>query len=557
MRAEASTPEGPRSIFVDVRVHPLRDANGAVWGVLVQGLDTTRETQALKALQAREHELEEALAAYQAILDNSHDVICVFDSDGVIQQVNRHTQAAWGYTAEELIGRNYIALVHPEDREASVRFALRARMGRPATGFLNRYRRKDGTYTPMMWSVGWSERFQRGYGIARDMHEWVAAEERLRQAQKMEAIGRLTGGLAHDFNNILTVVMSGSEAMLQNLPPRSPHREMAELTLNAAERGADLVERLLSFSRNRSPKSETIDCRALMDGVAPLIRQAIGERVTLTVETPQELYCRASRSQLESALLNLCINARDAMPEGGEIRIKVSAVRRPSGDPEIGLREERDFVCIAVTDTGVGMSPSVADRALEPFFTTKDGQGSGLGLSMVYGFVSQAGGDLTIDTAEGQGTTVTLCLPMASGLTAQSAEADPDIPPDWLGRRILLVDDDELVSRQLHLQLLALGFQVRPARDAAAALRVLEGDEDIALMLTDVVMPGMDGVDLAAAAGRIRPELKVMFTTAYARGEDSGRALPANAVVLHKPYRRGRLIALLMKMLPPGRVAGD
>jgi PAS domain S-box-containing protein len=552
VRAEASTPEGRREIFVDVQVQPLRDAAGQIWGVLVQGLDTTRETQALKALRAREHELEEALGAYQAILDNSHDVICVFDSDGVIQQVNRHAETAWGYGPGELVGRNYIELVHPEDRDASVRFALRARMGRPATGFLNRYRRKDGAYTPMMWSVGWSERFQRGYGIAREMHEWVAAEERLRQAQKMEAIGRLTGGLAHDFNNILAVVMSGSEAMLQNLPARSPHREIAELTLNAAERGADLVERLLSFSRNRSPKSETIDCRALMEGVTPLIRQAIGERVALNVKTPQQLFCRASRSQLEAALLNLSINARDAMPGGGEIRIETDVVRRPDGDPEIGLREEVDFVRIAVTDTGHGMSPTVAERALEPFFTTKEGQGSGLGLSMVYGFVSQSDGDMSIDTVEGHGTTVSLYLPQAVGQAAQPAEADPDIPPDWLGRRILLVDDDELVGRQLQLQLLALGFRVRPVRDAAAALRVLASDEELELMLTDVVMPGMDGVELAASAQRIRPGLKVMFTTAYARGEDSGRPLPADAVVLHKPYRRGKLIAALVKMLPPG-----
>lgn len=549
---EASTPQGRREIYVDVRVQPLRDAQGAIWGVLVQGLDTTRETQALRALRARENELGEALAAIQAILDNSHDVICVFDGDGVIQQVNRHAEMSWGYTAEELVGRNYIELVHPEDREASVRFALRARMGRPATGFVNRYRRKDGAYAPMMWSVGWSERFQRGYGIARDMREWVAAEERLRQAQKMEAIGRLTGGLAHDFNNILTVVMSGAEAMLQGLDADAPERELAELALNAAERGADLVERLLAFSRNRSPKSETIDCQALMENVAPLIRQAIGERITLKTEAPQQLYCRASRSQLESALLNLCINARDAMPAGGEIRIVTDAVRRRDSDPEIGLQEERDYVRIAVADTGVGMPPAVAERALEPFFTTKDGHGSGLGLSMVYGFVRQAGGDLTLDTAEGRGTTVSLYLPRTRAESAQAAEPEAEIPPDWLGRRILLVDDDELVGRQLHLQLLALGFKVSPVRDAAAALKVLAERDDIELMLTDVVMPGMDGVELAAAARAMKPDLKVMFTTAYARDEESGRALPAEAVVLHKPYRRGQLIHALVAVLPPG-----
>ncbi|MGA0607920.1 PAS domain S-box protein [Phenylobacterium sp. VNQ135] len=554
VRTEARTPEGPREIFVDVRVQPLCDAEDGVWGVLVQGLDTTPETHALRALRARERELGEALAAIQAILDNSHDVICVFDGDGVIKQVNRHAETAWGYTAEALIGRNYIELVHPEDREASVRFALRARMGRPATGFVNRYRRSDGAYAPMMWSVGWSEEFQRGYGIARDMREWVAAEERLRQAQKMEAIGRLTGGLAHDFNNILTVVMSGSEAMLQGLAPEAPERELAELALNAAERGADLVERLLAFSRNRSPKSETIDCQALMENVGPLIRQAIGERVALSVQTDPRLHCRASRSQLESALLNLCINARDAMPAGGEIRITVEGVRRRDNDPDIGLQEERAYVRIAVTDTGAGMAPAVAERALEPFFTTKDGQGSGLGLSMVYGFVRQAGGDLTLETAEGRGTTVSLYLPRTRGGDAQAVEAEAEIPPDWLGQRILLVDDDELVGRQLHLQLLALGFKVTPVRDAAAALKVLAERDDIALMLTDVVMPGMDGIDLAAAARASKPDLKVMFTTAYARGEDGGRPLPADAVVLHKPYRRGRLIAALVEVLPPGGV---
>ena len=538
-------PGGPdEEAYGDFVLQPLRDSDGVICGVFCQGHEVTVEKLAADELRAGREQLRAALSSAQAIFDNSHDVICETDDRGVFQQVNQHAERIWGYRPDELIGRCYADFLHPDDVAMTREVALQVHAGQTTKPFINRYLHKDGTEVPVMWSTVRSEASRGLISIGRDMREHMAAEEKLRQAQKLEAIGRLTGGIAHDFNNLLTVVIGSTEALTEALSAAPELASIARLALDAAERGAELVSRLLAFARSQPLAPQAVDCKKFLEALLPILQRTLRNNIEVTVEASDgDLFCLADLTQLTSAVLNLCINARDAMPAGGTLTLCVSRDAQAQS-------EEPSFVVFSVEDSGEGMSPQTRARALDPFFTTKpEGQGSGLGLSMVHGFVGQSGGRLEIESETDCGTCVRIFLP-------ETAQPQPSAPialikAEPIGpRHILLVEDDELLRGQVERQLTSLGCRVTAERNGHDALSRLGVDDDVDLLMTDIVMPGgMNGRELADQARRRKPELRILFTSGHT-DESTIRALrmDSRAAFIAKPYRRAELTRKLTEV---------
>jgi signal transduction histidine kinase/ActR/RegA family two-component response regulator len=387
-----------------------------------------------------------------------------------------------------------------------------------------------------------------------DVTEARKRDAAIHQAQKMEALGQLTGGIAHDFNNLLTVVMGSAELLRETGDP-TRQQELAATIMRAAERGSELAKRLLAFARRQPLAPKTIDVNHLVGGMQGLLAQTLGEHIEIRVAAGAKLLpAHVDAGQLETAILNLAINARDAMQVGGRLTIETRNVHLDpgflagTGDPPPG-----DYVLVAVSDTGMGMTPEVKARAFDPFFTTKDfGKGSGLGLSMVYGFVRQSGGYITLYSEPGLGTTVKLYFPPAEGAPA-SEEGLPVAAEDPRGSEtVLLVEDDAMVRRHVEALITALGYRTVVAENGAAALAFLGSGEGVDLVFTDVVMPGgMSGRDLADAARRLRPGIKILFTSGYTNEMFAASAPEAEQLAnfIAKPYRRRDLAAKLRAVL--------
>jgi nitrogen-specific signal transduction histidine kinase/CheY-like chemotaxis protein len=360
--------------------------------------------------------------------------------------------------------------------------------------------------------------------LQNEMFERERAEDALRHAQKMEAVGQLTGGIAHDFNNMLTGII-GSLDLMQRYIANGRADEIGRFTeaaVASANRAAALTHRLLAFSRRQSLDRKQLNVNELIHSLEDLIRRTKGDPIELTLRLAGNVWpVSTDVSQLENALLNLVINARDAMPEGGELLIETANVYLDGSDiTTLEPVKAGDYLMLAVSDNGTGMTPSVRAKAFDPFFTTKPiGQGTGLGLSMIYGFAQQSGGHVSLDSLPGQGTCVRLYLPRLLGLETQSPSVEPDQPPAAAasGEAVMVVEDDPAV-RMLVLDLLtSLGYQAHQAEDAKTALPLLESDLRVDLLVTDVGLPGMNGRQLAEIARQHRPGLKVLFMTGYAQ----------------------------------------
>jgi len=528
-----------RGAYVNYALQAIRDADGAVCGIFSQAHEVTKEKVAEQELLASREQLAAALAANQKILDNSIDVICTLDGCGRFLQVSRRAERMWGYTPEEVVGRSFLDLVHPDDHAKTAAHAGRLADGEPSQGFVNRYIHRDGSIVPVMGSSVWSEDDQTTFAVGRDMRDHVAAEEKLRQAQKMEAIGRLTGGIAHDFNNLLTVVIGATEALGDALSEQPELSSVARMALEAAERGGELVSQLMAVSRTQSLAPQTINCNRFLESLLPILRRTLGKEIDVHMRAaPAEVCCRADLTQLTSAMLNLSINARDAMPDGGRLTLCVAQ----AGDEAV----------LSVEDTGEGMSAQTRARALEPFFTTKpEGKGSGLGLSMVYGFAVQSGGRLEIDSEEGAGTRISLSLPAAAPCDPVPLAQAPAQPLSC-GLKVLLVEDDDLVRGQVQRQLAALGCEVQACANGHDALDVLAAGEGVDLMMTDINMPGgLNGRQLADHARLLEPTLPILFTSGHTE-DPVLRAVghDPRAAFLPKPYRRAELARKLAELTP-------
>ncbi|GAB4185950.1 MAG: ATP-binding protein [Thalassobaculales bacterium] len=384
--------------------------------------------------------------------------------------------------------------------------------------------------------------------------------QKLQQAQRLEAVGQLTGGIAHDFNNLLTIILGNATSLAEHLAADRQFGPLAEMTAKAAQRGADLTSRLLAFARRQPLDPRPTDIGRQIGEMDRLVRRTLGSNIDMALGRPAGLWrAMVDPVQLESAILNLCLNARDAMPKGGRLTIEAANVAIDAQDAaRQDDLEPGDYVMVAVSDTGTGMDPATLRRAFEPFFTTKEmGRGSGLGLSMVYGFVKQSKGHVRIYSEPGQGTTVKLYLPRAEGEAAPVAAAATPEPLRRGSETILLVEDDDMVREHVHAQLISLGYRVLTARGGAEAIDRLTSPEPVDLLFTDVIMPGgIGGPELAAAALSLRPGLPILFTSGYTENAivHHGRLDPG-VHLLAKPYRRQELAEKLRSLLDRDDIA--
>jgi len=432
--------------------------------------------------------------------------------------------------------------IHPDERQrvtASLSEALRS--GARDWSKSYRFLRTDGSYAHVV-DRGTIFRDASGaplrmVGGITDVSERVALEEQLRQSQRMESIGQLTGGIAHDFNNLLTVIQGNAELLGDRLADRPELMALARMVERAGQRGAELTHRLLAFARRQSLDPRPTDFRQLVDDMLPLLRRSLGASIDIETRHASDLWAsQVDPAQLESALLNLCINARDAMSAGGWLVIETRNV--PAGEhPAPDEDSAQDSVLLQVSDTGCGIPADKLPHIFEPFFTTKEtGKGTGLGLAMVYGFVTQSKGRIEVDSEPGKGTTFRLFLPRAAA--ALRTQTPQPRPARGGGETILLVEDDELVRQFARGQLESLGYRVLSAASAVEALSTLRENTDVALLFTDVMMPGgMDGRELARKAREIRPNLPVLYTSGYAADvlQKEGRLDPG-VRLLGKPY---------------------
>lgn len=396
--------------------------------------------------------------------------------------------------------------------------------------------------------------------LQRQIDERRKAEDQLRQAQKMEAIGQLTGGIAHDFNNLLTSVL-GSLDLARRKDMGEPAARLVDRAMLAAERGAQLTSQLLTFGRRQALSASAIDLNRLVCDVQPMLASTLTPAITIRTSLAATVWpAQADRSQLELALLNLAINARDAMPAGGLLSISTRNVGAGSQDRpgDLAGAGSSDYVALEVADDGLGMAPDVAERAFEPFFTTKEvGKGTGLGLSMVYGLAKQLGGTVEIETEPDRGTRVIVYLPRAASAVAERTPdlALPQPPVAAPGASVLIVDDDAGVRDITAASLREYGYQVIEADNGFNALAVLDRGCDVGVLVTDLVMPGMHGSELAEAARLRRPNLPIIVITGYRGGRAARRDFPEHLPILHKPFKPADLAAMVAQCWEQRRVA--
>ena len=526
--------------WIHDRAFPVRDAQGRVTRVagIAEDVTVRRTLQADLELQAQ------LLAAVQQAVVST-------DLTGTVLTWNRFAESLYGWTADEAIGRDFVALVVPDDHalEAAAMFA-RLRAGETFAGE-RRIRRKSGeelwvstSAAPIRNAAG---RVTQIVGTATDITEKRRLEAEFRQAQKMEAVGRLAGGVAHDFNNLLTVIKAHSEFIAQEAPEGGQIREDIGEIAKAATRAAGLTRQLLAFSRRQMLEKRVVDPGTIVIELQKMLSRLIGEDIEMTVSPGTGVpIVYADPGQIEQAVMNLVVNARDAMPMGGTLRLETrTVVVEPGATARHDDAKPGTYAAIVVSDDGIGMTSEVRARIFEPFFTTKGKeQGTGLGLATVYGIAKQSGGFVDCTSAPGQGTTFTLCLP-ATTRVVEPTGTERAVAPLQRGNETILLVEDQIEVRTVTRRILAnQGYQVLEAQNGAEALFVLTNHIGrIDLLLTDAVMPVMSGADLVRAVRSRLPDLPVVIISGYTDDEYSWQGTTdANATFLHKPFKAGRLL---------------
>jgi PAS domain S-box-containing protein len=541
-------------MWAHVIIDPIRDAaSGGLIGFAKITRDITAQREARRALKASE---ERFRLLVQGVKDYA---IYMLDPEGHVANWNTGAQRFKGYAENEIVGKHFSRFYTEEDRQTDLpKRALKIAADEGQFEAEGWRVRKDGS---QFWANVVIDAIRSDDGeligfakVTRDVTEkrlaqeaLEAARENLVQSQKMEAIGQLTGGIAHDFNNLLAVVLGNLDMLRKRLPPDPKARQLLENSMQAAERGATLTARMLAFARRQPLHAKPLDVLEVVRNMSDLLARSIGPDVQITTQFPLRLLpAMADANQLELAVLNLVLNARDAMPDGGEITIRARSETVKVNDVSLSAG---DYVCVSVADTGTGMEPKTLERAVEPFFTTKGvGKGTGLGLSMIHGFATQSGGRLLLKSNPGQGTTAEVWLPIA-----HQVEVEPEKPEDEgaVAQQtpicVLVVDDDPLVMMNTTAMLEELGHSVLEATSGDQALRVLRRTPNVQLVITDHVMPGMTGAALIAELSKINPALPVILATGYTElREDQS---PVGALRLSKPYRQKELVRAILEAM--------
>ena len=550
-----------RWIDVSVGIAPIRSQSGAIIGAAKVVRDITAQKIAQAALLESEQMARE-------VIENALEAFVQTDERGAILEWNPQAEAIFGWSRQEAIGRHPTELMLPEALRPqfdtmSQRLIRNAENAAAGSRFEVEAQRKDGQLLKVEVSLK-ALRRRGGYvfnSFVRDLTQRVAAEEQLRQAQKMEAIGQLTGGIAHDFNNVLTVITGTIEILAEEVAAKPNLAAITRLISEAADRGAELTGHLLAFARKQPLQPRETDINRLIVESSRLMRPALGEHVEIESRLAASL-CEAlvDPGQLSSALLNLAINARDAMPGGGKLTLETKNVSFDADYAAANDVQAGDYVMIAVSDTGSGIPEAIRDRVFDPFFSTKEvGKGTGLGLSMVYGFVKQSGGHIKVYSEEGYGTTFRLYLPQADARREWLAAEPPTSEIEGGDETILVVEDDPLVRSYVNTQLQSLGYATLSAANGTEALAIADGGAAFDLLFTDVIMPGgMNGRQLAAEMMQRRPALKVLFTSGYTENAiiHHGR-LDSGVLLLAKPYRKLDLARMLRVALSPAGVLAE
>ena len=541
---------------------PREQPDGSlVWdGLQIDISDRVASELALQELNANlEQRVEERTRERDRAWKNSRDLQVVVNSDGVFTAANDAWGFILGWTPDQVIGRHHLDFVHPDDQADSESAKAVATRGE-LEPYENRCMHSDGTYRWISWVAAPQEGLiyasGRNVTAEKEAEEALAATaEQLRQAQKMEAVGQLTGGIAHDFNNLLAGI-SGSLEAIERRVGKQRYLDLGryiEGAQGAARRAAALTQRLLAFSRRQTLDPKPTDVNRLIQGMEDLIRRSIGPDIVLEVVGAGGLWpTLIDASQLENALLNLCINARDAMPEGGRLTIETANKWLDQREAKNRDVPPGQYLSLCVTDTGTGMPQDVIERAFDPFFTTKPiGQGTGLGLSMIYGFVRQSGGQVRIYSEENHGTTMCLYLPRFAG-TVDKQEADrTELMAPGDGEMVVVIDDEPLIRMLVVETLEENGYRVLDAGDGPSGLQLLGSGEHVDLLITDVGLPGgMNGRQVADAARVARPELKVLFMTGYAENAVVGNGhLDHGMMVLTKPFLNTDLVNKVRELI--------
>ncbi len=533
-------------VYAEMRVVPLKCSGETQYLLFIQDVS---------AFKRAEGDLRKL---FQAIEQSPASVV-ITDVAGRIEYVNPKFTELTGYTYPEVVGKNPSILKSgytPRDDYARLWRMITA--GHVWHGeFYNR--KKNGQ---LFWELASVAPVRNPAGdithyvaVKEDITDRKATEDRLRISQRMEVIGQLTGGVAHDFNNLLAIIMGNLQLLEERLTQDREARDLLADAIWSAERGAQLTHGLLAFARRQRLNPKITDVNRVVSEMTDLLRRTLGEKIEIREELKPGLWTTMiDRSQLESALLNLVVNARDAMADGGMLTIATGNVELPTdGGPKAEEAQPGDYVMLSVSDTGVGIPPDVQERIFEPFFTTKKlGEGSGLGLSMVYGFVRQSGGHIVVDSAVGVGTTLRVYLPRAEAELAVADTPRPAVRKRRAGGEVILVVEDDARVRKTATNILAgRGYQVLEAGDANEALRLLDSASHVDLLFTDVVLPnGMNGSQLARQALDRYPDTRVLFTSGYAAEAELASQLPNQPIeLLTKPYRHSDLTIKVREIL--------
>lgn len=562
---------------VEISLSPYRLADALYALAAIRDITERKRLEDARSESHRQKEIAEERANAAQVLANRNEALrAIFDAspvgiytstkDGKVDRWNHSAEQIFGYSASEVVGLNIWDLDKTLEAEKGSSAPLLAELSH-GDGFRNlllRRRRKDGRIVDISLNAAPLYDFNGGDGgfvrMFEDVTERTLIEQQLRQAQKMEAVGQLTGGIAHDFNNLLSIIICNLELLRESLAPGSEELEMSDMALDASLRGADLIKQLLAFSRKQSLNPKKIEVNDLVQSMMSLLARSLGEQVEIILEMAQGTWpATADPVQLQTALVNLATNARDAMPDGGKLVIQTGNASLDEAYvkqfPDLNPGE---YVVVTVTDSGQGMAPETVERAFDPFFTTKPaGTGTGLGLSMVFGFVKQSGGHVRIYSEPGLGTTVRLYLPRSF-----QKDSATDVPvaarkqSRGHGARILIVEDNHDLAKSAHRVLSEAGYEAIVAISAHEALNLLRVSAPFDILFTDIILTrGANGIELAQEAVKLKPGIKILFSSGFSEAalRESGKAV-VTGHFLAKPYRKEELIARIHALVEGAEV---